>query len=157
MTDPGSTGVGTDALPSATASTAQHLPSAATVPPLDSSDFSSAASEYADARAHRFEQSVAVEQSRWSRAAVIAGLIIAVIGNVAVALTQVLPSNPKTAIVLGILLVVFLGGGGLACRGIGELQNSPGWKASGCFLCAAAYVGTATVALVNGVPLIFQT
>jgi glutamine amidotransferase-like uncharacterized protein len=73
-----------------------------------------------------------------------------------VALTQVLPSNPETAIVLGILLVVLLGAGGLACQGIGELRNSPDWKASGCFLCAAAYFGTATVALVNGVPLIFQ-
>jgi hypothetical protein len=58
---------------------------------------------------------------------------------------------------LGILLVVLLGAGGLACRGIGELRNSPGWKASGCFLCAAAYLGTASVALVNGVPLVFQS
>ena len=151
MTDPGSHGVGTDALRSATAPIAQHLPSAAAVPPPHGGDFSSAASEYADGRAHRLEQSVAVEQARWSRLAVIAGLAIGI-----VALTQVLPANPETAIVLGIILVVLLGGGGLACRGVGELRNSPGWKASGCFLCAAAYVGTATVALVNGVPLIFQ-
>src|SRR4249920_370531 len=87
-------------------------PSAATVPPLHSGDFSTSAMEYADGRAHRFEQSVAVQQARWSRLAVVAGLIIALVGNVAVALTQVLPSNPKTAIVLGILLVVLLGGGG---------------------------------------------
>lgn len=157
MTDPSSNGVGTDAFPIATAPPAQHPTSATTVPPLHSGDFSTSAMEYADGRAPRLEQSVAVQQARWSRLAVIAGLIIALVGNVAVALTQVLPSNPKTAIVLGILLVVLLGGGGLACRGIGELQNSPGWKASGCFLCAAAYVGTATVALVNGVPLIFQS
>jgi hypothetical protein len=98
-----------------------------------------------------------VEQAPWSRLAVIAGLVVGIVGNVAVALTQVLPSNPKTAIMLGIILVVLLGAGGLAGRGIGELQDSPGWKASGCFLCAAAYLGTATVALINGVPLIFQS
>ena len=40
--------------------------------------------------------------------------------------------------------------------GVGELRESREWKASGCFLCAAAYLGTATVALVNGVPLVFQ-
>jgi hypothetical protein len=119
-------------------------------------DFSRAAREYADGRGPRFEQSVAVEQSRWSHLAVIAGLVIGIVGNVAVALTQILPSNPKTAIILGIILVVLLGAGGLAGRGVGELRNSPGWKASGYFLCAAAYLGTANVALVNGVPLIFQ-
>jgi hypothetical protein len=146
-----------DALPTATAPLAQHLPSAAPVPPLHSGSFSTAAKEYADGRAPGFEQSVAVEQGRWPRLAVIAGLAVGLVGNVAVALTQVLPSNPETSIVLGIVLVVLLGAGGLACRGVGELRNSPGWKASGCFLCAAAYLGTATVALVNGVPLIFQS
>jgi hypothetical protein len=135
----------------------KHLGSAGTMPPQHSGDFSGAAREYADRRAHGFEQSVAVEQAPWSRLAVIAGLVIGIVGNIAVALTQVVPSNPETAIVLGIILVVLLGAGGLACRGVGELRNSPGWKASGCFLCAAAYLGTATVALVNGVPLIFQS
>ena len=154
MTDSGSDGVSTDAFPAAPAPQQQDLRSVATVPP--SGGFSRAATEYADGRAPRFQQSVAVEQARWSRLVVIAGLVIGVVGNVAVALTQVLPSSPKTAIVLGIILVVLLGAGGLAGRGIGELRNSPGWKASGCFLCAAAYLGTATVALVNGVPLIFQ-
>ena len=157
MTDPGSNRVGANPVPAATAPPTQHLPSAATVPPHRSDGFSRAAGEYADSRAHRFEQSVAVEQARWSRLVVIAGLVIGVIGNVAVALTQVLPSSPKTSIMLGIILVVLLGAGGLAGRGVGELRNSPGWKASGCFLCAAAYLGTATVALVNGVPLIFQS
>ena len=156
MTDPSSNRVGRDAPPVAPSPPAQRLPSAHTAPPLHSGDFSRTAKEYADGRAHGFTQSVAVEQARWSRLAVIAGLVIGVVGNVAVALTQVLPSNPKTAIMLGIILVVLLGAGGLAGRGVGELRNSPGWKASGCFLCAAAYLGTATVALVNGVPLIFQ-
>jgi hypothetical protein len=156
VTDRGSNGVGTDALPAATAPPAQPLSSAATVPPVRSGGFSPAAREYADGRAHSVEQSAAVQQARWPRLAVIASLVVGLVGNVAVALTQVLPSKPETAIVLGILLVVLLGAGGLACRGIGELRNSPGWKASGCFLCAAAYVGTATVALVNGVPLVFQ-
>jgi hypothetical protein len=151
VTDPGSTGVGTDT----PAPPGKHLGSAGTMPPQHSGDFSGAAREYADRRAQGFEQSVAVEQAPWSRLAVIAGLVIGIVGNIAVALTQVVPSNPETAIVLGIILVVLLGAGGLAFRGIGELRNSPGWKASGCFLCAAAYLGTATVALVNGVPLIF--
>ena len=155
MTDPSSNGVGKDA-PAVAPMPAQQLPSADTVPPRQSGDFSRAVREYADGRGDKFKQSVAVEQARWSRLAVIAGLVIGIAGNVAVALTQVLPSNPKTAIMLGIILVVLLGAGGLAGRGVGELRNSPGWKASGCFLCAAAYLGTATVALVNGVPLIFQ-
>lgn len=157
MTDPGSNGVGTDALPAVPAPSAPNSPSTDTVPPaLHNDRYSTAAGEYADSRAHGFEQSVAVQQARWPRLGIIAGLVIGVVGNVAVALTQVLPSNPKTAVMLGIVLVVLLGAGGLAVRGIGELRNSPGWKASGCFLCAAAYVGTATVAMVNGVPLIFQ-
>jgi hypothetical protein len=156
VTDTSSTGIGRDAAPVAPTPPAQHFLSPHTVPPPQSGDFSRAAKEYADDRAPGFKQSVAVEQALWSRLAVIAGLVIGIVGNVAVALTQVLPSDPKIAIILGIILVVLLGAGGLAVRGIGELQNSPGWKASGCFLCAAAYFGTATVALVNGVPLIFQ-
>ena len=155
MTDPGSHGVDTESLPAAPSPPAQHLPPTTTA--THGGDFSRAAREYAEGRAPRFEQSVAVEQARWSRLVVIAGLVIGILGNVAVALTQVLPSNPKTAIILGIILVVLLGAGGLAGRGFGELRNSPGWKAAGCFLCAAAYFGTATVALVNGVPLIFQS
>jgi drug/metabolite transporter (DMT)-like permease len=126
------------------------------VPPLHNDRYSRAAGEYADSRSHKFEQSVAVQQARWPRLAIIAGVVLGLVGNVAVALTQVLPSSPKTAIMLGVVLVVLLGAGGLAIRGVGEMRNSPGWKASGCFLCAAAYLGTATVALVNGVPLIFQ-
>ena len=156
MTDPGSHGVGPDILSASPRSPAEHLPSTATVPPADVGGFSGAAREYTDSRAHGFEHSVAVEKARWSHLAVIVGVVIGLVGNAAVALTQVVPSDPKTAIVLGIILVVLLGAGGLAGRGIGELRNSPGWKASGCFLCAAAYLGTATVALVNGVPLIFQ-
>jgi drug/metabolite transporter (DMT)-like permease len=123
---------------------------------LHSGGFSRAATEYADSRAHRVERSAALERARWPRLGVIAGVVIGLVGNVVVALAQVLPSNPETAIGLGIVLVVLLGAGGLSCRGVGEWRNSPGWKASGCFLCAAAYVGTATVALVNGLPLIFQ-
>ena len=154
MTDPGSHGVDTDSLPAAPPPPAQNLPPRTTA--AHSGDFSRAARQYADGRAPSFERSVAVEQARWPRLAVIAGLVIGIVGNVAVALTQILPSDPKTASILGIILVVLLGAGGLAGRGVGELRNSPGWKASGCFLCAAAYLGTATVALVNGVPLIFQ-
>lgn len=156
MRDPGPNDVDTNALSAAAVQPAQQPASTSTVPSPHSGGFSRAASEYADAKAHSFEQSIAVERARWSRLAAIAGVIIGLVGNVAVALTQVLPSNPEIAIVLGIILVVLLGAGGLACRGIGELRNSPGLKASGCFLCAAAYFGTATVALANGVPLIFQ-
>jgi hypothetical protein len=154
VTDSGPHGVDTESLPAAPPPPMQHLPPTTTA--THSGDFSRAARQYADGRAPRFERSVGVEQARWSHLAVIAGLVIGIVGNVAVALTQVLPSNPKTAIILGIILVVLLGAGGLAGRGVGELRNSAGWKASGCFLCAAAYLGTATVALVNGVPLIFQ-
>ena len=62
---------------------------------------------------------------------------------------------PATAVTIGIVLVVTLGAGGLAARGVGELRESRPWKSSGCFMCAGAYLGTATVALVNGVPLVF--
>jgi hypothetical protein len=157
VTDLSSNGVGTDAHSTATAPPAEHVRSAATATSVDSGGFSEAAEEYADAHAHRVERSAAVEHARWPRLGVIAGVVIGLVANVVVALTQVLPSNPETAIMLGILLVVLLGAGGLSCRGIGELIDSPGWKASGCFLCAAAYVGTATVALVNGLPLVFQS
>ena len=84
-----------------------------------------------------------------------AGLVIGILANVVVALFQLF-LEPATAVALGILIVVLLGAGGLAVRGVGELWESPHWKSSGCFLCAAAYLGTATVALVNGAPLIFQ-
>jgi hypothetical protein len=90
----------------------------------------------------------------WSRRLVLAAVLVSLAANVVVAVAQLL--EPEVAIVLGIIMVVLLGAGGLASRGVGELRNSPAWKASGCFLCGAAYLGTATVALVNGVPLIFQ-
>jgi hypothetical protein len=156
VTDPGSKGVGTDALSTAPAPLTQQPSSTDTVPLTHGDAYSKAAGEYADSRAHKLEQSAAVQHARWPRLAIIAGLVIGIVGNVAVVLTQILPSSPKTAIMLGIVLVVLLVAGGLAIRGVGELRNSPSWKASGCFLCAAAYVGTATVALVNGLPLIFQ-
>lgn len=125
--------------------------------PVGTSNYATAARAYADARGDRVVRSAAVQHGRWPRAAVITGLLIGLAGNVAVALTQVLPSKPETSIALGIVFVVLLGAGGLAVRGVGELRDSPGWKASGCFLCAAAYVATATVALANGVPLIFHS
>jgi len=62
---------------------------------------------------------------------------------------------PATAVTIGIVLVVTLGAGCLAARGVGELRGSRQWKSAGCFMCAGAYLGTATVALVNGVPLVF--
>ena len=94
----------------------------------------------------------------WSRspvALVVGGLIISVVLVLVLTLLQVLVP-PVTAVAVGIVVVVALGAGGLAARGVGELRDSPHWKASGCFLCASAYLGTATVALVNGVPLVFQ-
>ena len=93
--------------------------------------------------------------SRSPRALVTAGLIISVLLLGVIAFVQFVLA-PATAVTIGIVLVVGLGAGGLAARGIGELRDSREWKSSGCFLCAAAYLGTATVALLNGVPLIFQ-
>jgi hypothetical protein len=94
----------------------------------------------------------------WSRspgALVIAGLFISVLLLAVIAFVQFILA-PATAVAVGIVLVVGLGAGGLAARGVGDLRDSREWKSSGCFLCAAAYLGTATVALVNGVPLVFQ-
>jgi len=94
----------------------------------------------------------------WSRSPqglVVIGLTVSVLLVVALGVAQFVLAT-LSAIVVGIVIVVTLGAGGLAARGFGELRDSPQWKASGCFLCAAAYLGTATVALVNGVPLIFQ-
>jgi hypothetical protein len=99
-----------------------------------------------------------VLELRWSRSPLLlagAGLVIGILANIVVVLVQLFV-DPATAVALGIVIVVLLGAGGLAVRGVGELWESPHWKSSGCFLCAAAYLGTATVALVNGVPLIFQ-
>src|SRR4029453_985988 len=97
VTDPGSKGAGSHARPAAPPPP-HHLPYAANVPPLRSGDFSRAVREYADGRAHGFEHSVSLQQSRSTRLAVIAGLLIGIVGNVAVALTQVLLSNAVTAI-----------------------------------------------------------
>jgi len=94
----------------------------------------------------------------WSRSPqglVVIGLTVSVLLVVALGVAQFVLAT-LSAIVVGIVIVVTLGAGGLAARELGELRDSPQWKASGCFLCAAAYLGTATVALVNGVPLIFQ-
>ncbi len=127
---------------------------AATAP---AAGYEDAARQYAGSRGPSVQQAAAVQRARLPRVGVAVGIALGLVGNAAVALTQILPSSAETGIVLGIILVVSLGAGGLACRGVGELRNSPGWKASGCFLCAAAYLGTATVALVNGVPLLFET
>lgn len=120
-------------------------------------EYSTSASAYAASQSRDFQRTTAVERAPGLRLAIVAVVLISLLANVAVALTQVLPSSPETAIVLGVIVVVLLGAGGLACRGVGELRNSAGWKAAGCFLCAAAYLGTATVALVNGVPLLFES
>ena len=93
--------------------------------------------------------------SRSPRALLVAGLLISVLLLSVVAFAQFVLA-PATAVGIGITIVVLLGAGGLAARGVGELRDSREWKASGCFLCSAAYLGTASVALVNGVPLIFQ-
>lgn len=93
----------------------------------------------------------------WARsrnALVVAGLLISVLLLAVVVFVQFVLA-PATAVTIGIVLVVSLGAGGLAARGVGELRDSREWKSSGCFMCAAAYLGTATVALVNGVPLVF--
>ena len=93
----------------------------------------------------------------WARspsALMIAGLLISVLLLAVIAFAQFVLA-PATAVTIGIVLVVSLGAGGLAARGVGELRDSREWKSSGCFMCAAAYLGTATVALVNGVPLVF--
>jgi hypothetical protein len=84
----------------------------------------------------------------------IAGLLMSVLLLAVIAFAQFVLA-PATAVSIGIVLVVSLGAGGLAVRGVGELRGSPEWKSSGCFMCAVAYLGTATVALVNGVPLVF--
>jgi hypothetical protein len=93
----------------------------------------------------------------WARspnALVVAGVLISVILLAVIAFVQLVLA-PATAVTIGIVLVVTLGAGGLAVRGVGELRDSRPWKSSGCFMCAGAYLGTATVALVNGVPLVF--
>jgi hypothetical protein len=93
----------------------------------------------------------------WARsrnALVVAGLLMSVILLAVIALVQFVLA-PATAVTIGIVLVVTLGAGGLAARGVGELRGSRQWKSAGCFMCAGAYLGTATVALVNGVPLVF--
>ena len=79
----------------------------------------------------------------WARsrnALVIAGLLISVLLLAVVVLVQFVLA-PATAVTIGIVLVVSLGAGGLAARGVGELRDSREWKSSGCFLCAAAYLG----------------
>jgi hypothetical protein len=93
----------------------------------------------------------------WARsrnALVIAGLLISVVLLAVIAFVQFVLA-PASAVAIGIILVVGLGAGGLAVRGVGELRDSRQWKSAGCFMCATAYLGTATVALVNGVPLVF--
>jgi O-antigen ligase len=93
----------------------------------------------------------------WARsrnALVVAGLLLSVVLLAVIALVQFVLA-PATAVTIGIVLVVTLGAGGLAARGVGELRGSRQWKSAGCFMCAGAYLGTATVALVNGVPLVF--
>jgi O-antigen ligase len=93
----------------------------------------------------------------WARspnALVVAGLLLSVLLLAVIAFVQFVLA-PATAVTIGIVLVVTLGAGGLAARGVGELRDSRPWKSSGCFMCAGAYLGTATVALVNGVPLVF--
>ena len=93
----------------------------------------------------------------WARsrnALVVAGLLMSVILLAVIALVQFVLA-PATAVTIGIVLVVTLGAGGLAAHGVGELRGSRQWKSAGCFMCAGAYLGTATVALVNGVPLVF--
>jgi hypothetical protein len=93
----------------------------------------------------------------WARspnALVVAGVLISLLLLAVIALVQLVLA-PATAVAIGIVLVVTLGAGGLTARGVGELRASRPWKSSGCFMCAGAYLGTATVALVNGVPLVF--
>lgn len=119
--------------------------------------YSTAATAYLEATAQRMHHSPVVQGPTWSRRAILAAVLVSLAGNVAVVVAQVLASTPEFAIAVGIIVVVLLGAGGLVSRGIGELRNSPGWKASGCFLCGAAYLGTASVALANGVPLLFET
>lgn len=63
-------------------------------------------------------------------------------------LTQLL--HPANAIALGIAIVVALGAGGQVLRGIGEQRGSSSLKALGYYLGAAAYLATASAALVNG-------
>jgi hypothetical protein len=93
-------------------------------------------------------------RSRSPQILALSGLVIGLVLAVVVLFLQFVLS-PATAVSIGIVIVVFLGAGGLSARGVGELRNSVHWKAAGCFLCSAAYLATASVALVNGVPLIF--
>ncbi|HET9647579.1 MAG TPA: hypothetical protein VFP34_05030 [Microlunatus sp.] len=93
-------------------------------------------------------------RSRSPQTLALSGLVIGLLLVVVVLFLQFVLS-PETAISIGIVIVVFLGAGGLAARGVGELRDSVHWKAAGCFLCACAYLATASVALVNGVPLVF--
>ena len=53
-----------------------------------------------------------------------AGLVIGVLANIVVVLVQLFV-DPEMAVALGIIIVVLLGAGGLAVRGVGELWESP--------------------------------
>lgn len=60
--------------------------------------------------------------------------------------------NAVGAVTFGIILVVLLGATGYMLRGVGEQRHNPRLKAWGYYIGAQAYMATASVALLNGVP-----
>lgn len=70
-------------------------------------------------------------------------------GSIATNLIAQIKLPAVVALYVGIGFIVLLGSGGLVCRGVGEILGSSRWKAAGYFMGAAAYVVTATVALLN--------
>lgn|GEM_PF-6545178 len=79
----------------------------------------------------------------------------AVAGGVAV-LAQLLLERPEQRIYVGIVAIVLLGASGQVLRGIGEQMKSPTLKAVGYYCGALAYLVTASVALINGLPRVLS-
>lgn len=98
---------------------------------------------------------MAAELARHEKiAAALAGPTLLVVG-LAVPVTTLLIENPQARLFAGVVTIVALGAAGLILRGVGELRPPPAnarWKAAGYFCGAAAYIATATVALLNGLP-----
>jgi hypothetical protein len=82
----------------------------------------------------------------------LAGLLASSVVAAVLALLARLLLSTVGALVVGIVLVVLLGATGLILRGLGEQLRSASLKAWGYYLGAAAYIVTATVALINGIP-----
>ncbi|WP_182113471.1 MULTISPECIES: hypothetical protein [unclassified Actinotalea] len=81
--------------------------------------------------------------------------LVAAVLAVVIAGVQRLIADDRVRLVVGIAMVVLLGAGGMFLRGASELTRPPlneKIRAAGYFCGALAYVATATVALMNGLP-----